>query len=77
MSTVRDESAITEISIAPDGRVYVFGASAEVLEVMAGIAPGDRLLAQRIRHARGTAAEPLAGPTGDSMVHGNGTSKRE
>ncbi len=47
-----DESAISEISIAADGRLYVFGASQEVLEVMASLNTRDRALRQRVEHAR-------------------------
>lgn len=34
-----DETAITEITIEPDGRIFVFGMSREVLELLATICP--------------------------------------
>jgi hypothetical protein len=39
-----DETVLTEITIQPDGRVYVFGASREVLEVLDLISPHDSRL---------------------------------
>ncbi|HEY8749708.1 MAG TPA: hypothetical protein VIM11_17125 [Tepidisphaeraceae bacterium] len=45
-----DETSITEITIQPDGRIYVFGTSRQVLEVLQVLNPGDarlgRLVAQ-------------------------------
>ena len=40
-------STETEIHIAPDGRVFVFGLSKQVLEVLSGLCPGDRALQRR------------------------------
>lgn len=49
-----EETAITEITIQPDGRVYVFGTSRQSLEVLESLNPRDpklkRLLSQ-VRHA--------------------------
>jgi hypothetical protein len=39
-----DETVLTEIILQPDGRVYVFGASREVLEVLDLISPHDSRL---------------------------------
>ena len=47
-----DESSMTEISILPDGRVYLFGASREVLELLHAIPLGDPALAERIECLR-------------------------
>ncbi len=35
------ESDVTDIEIAPDGRLFIFGASREVLELLAGIGFGQ------------------------------------
>ena len=47
---VEDETAITEITIQPDGRIYVFGLSLEVAEVLSGLCPAghaiERLVAR-------------------------------
>ena len=34
-----DETAITEITIQPDGRIFVFGLSLEVAQVLAELCP--------------------------------------
>jgi len=51
-----DETLTTELTIAPDGRVYVFGTSREMLEVLETLKPHDpklqRLLA-RVREIEG------------------------
>lgn len=52
-----EETALTEITIQPDGRVYVFGASREVLEVLDLISPHDsrlRAILDCTRHVGGT-----------------------
>jgi hypothetical protein len=46
--TAEDESAISEISIAADGRMYVFGASPQILEIMAILNERDAALRQRV-----------------------------
>jgi hypothetical protein len=40
-----DESMVTEITIQPDGRVYVFGMSRPVLEILGHLEPDN----ERIR----------------------------
>lgn len=47
-----DETSITEITIHPDGRVYVFGTSRGALELLEQLRPDDpkvRLLLGRVR----------------------------
>ena len=39
MSNIEDETAITEITIQPDGRIYVFGLSLEVAQALSGLCP--------------------------------------
>jgi hypothetical protein len=44
-----DETNITDIELLPDGRVYVFGASAEVLDVLNQMQHGaDPAVADRL-----------------------------
>ena len=50
--TTEDETRITEITIQPDGRVYVFGASRQVLEVLEALHPGDEKLLRLLGHIR-------------------------
>ncbi|MEQ9379780.1 MAG: hypothetical protein RJP95_02875 [Pirellulales bacterium] len=46
----KDECNITEIEVLPDGRVCVFGTSAEVLAVLQGLDPDENSpLARRLR----------------------------
>lgn len=47
-----DETAISEITILPDGRVYVLGASQQVLQTLEVISPNDAVLKQRLGHIR-------------------------
>jgi hypothetical protein len=44
-----DETNITDIELLPDGRVYVFGASAEVLDVLDQLQSGaDPVVTDRL-----------------------------
>jgi hypothetical protein len=45
-----DETTITEISILPDGRVCVFGASRSVLEALAELESRDGHARERAEH---------------------------
>jgi hypothetical protein len=47
-----DETAITEISFLPDGRVCVFGMSREVLQLLGELALGDPALSRRYEQLR-------------------------
>ena len=46
--TVEDDSSVSEITILPDGRVCLFGASQQVLETLEAIPWGDPALKSRI-----------------------------
>ena len=46
--SLEDDSSISEINILPDGRVCLFGASQQVLEVLDAIPLGDPALRNRI-----------------------------
>jgi hypothetical protein len=47
-----DETHLTEITIQPDGRVYVFGLSRQVLELLGDLRPRDASLGRLLRQAR-------------------------
>ena len=47
-----DETTITEITIEPDGRVYVFGTSRQVLDVLERLCPGDAQLGRLLGQVR-------------------------
>jgi hypothetical protein len=48
---VDDETLMSEITIQPDGRLYVFGTSREVLEVLDLLCPGDAHVARLLDQA--------------------------
>ena len=55
MLEAEDETAITEITIQPDGRIYVFGLSLEVAQVLSGLCPAgtsDRPTGRQVRTAK-------------------------
>ncbi len=66
--SLQDETTITEITIQPDGRIYVFGTSRQVLEVLEDLGPTDVRLSQLLRHVR--AAENTAAAA--AMVNSEG-----
>ena len=43
-----EESAITEITIAPDGRIFVFGLSRPVIDILDRLHPNDSRLKQLV-----------------------------
>lgn len=43
-----DETAITELTFLPDGRICLFGASREVLELLGSLQLGDAALDSRL-----------------------------
>lgn len=46
MSDATDQDRMTEITIAPDGRVFVFGLSQPVLQILRELNPADRRVRQ-------------------------------
>jgi hypothetical protein len=54
-----DETAITEITIRPDGRIYVFGMSQEVLRALAVLCPNDSAIQGRL-HRVSSLKVPIA-----------------
>lgn len=53
-----DETAITEITLLPDGRLCLFGASRQVLELLADLHLGDESLHLRLAALRYAEARP-------------------
>jgi hypothetical protein len=52
-----DETRTTEITILPDGRICLFGASRAVLEILGGMRLGDAALDQRLAYLRALDAQ--------------------
>ena len=54
---ISDETHVTELTIAPDGRIYIFGTSRQILDVVRSLRPSEatakRLLA-RVRDVEAT-----------------------
>lgn len=46
------EKNITELTIAPDGRVFAFGTSRPILEVLEALQPRDEKLQRLLEHVR-------------------------
>ncbi|MCC7083403.1 MAG: hypothetical protein IT427_00170 [Pirellulales bacterium] len=58
LSTI-DETNMTELEIGPDGRVYVFGASPEVLKILENLRVEDESLLERLELGRSGQAIPI------------------
>lgn len=46
-----DETTMTELEIAPDGRIYVFGASAAILKVLESVGLHGQAIDTRLQAA--------------------------
>ena len=55
---VDNEKNITELTIAPDGRVFVFGTSRPILEVLEALQPRDQKLQCLLEHVRRLESSP-------------------
>jgi len=45
-----DETSLTELELMPDGRIFVFGASGPILEILSQLqAPDDRSVTSRLQ----------------------------
>jgi hypothetical protein len=47
-TNTEDETAITEITIQPDGRIFVFGLSLEVAQVLEGLCPAGHAIGRMV-----------------------------
>ena len=52
LEIVHDETEITELTIGCDGRIYVFGLSQQILEVLKAIAPVDPTILRLAAHLK-------------------------
>ena len=50
-----NENNVTDLTIAPDGRVFAFGTSRSVLEVLAALRPDDERVRALLSHVRSMA----------------------
>jgi hypothetical protein len=64
-----DETDVTEITILPDGRVYVFGLSGQVLEVLQTLQTGDERV-QRLLATAGAVSADVPGLNGGGWTNG-------
>lgn len=60
--SLEDDSSISEINILPDGRVCLFGASRQVLEILDAISLGDPSLKSRVDRLDTTEVQQPAEP---------------
>ena len=51
MTETVDETNLTEITIQPDGRIFVFGASLPVLQILQSLQPNDPRISAILRQA--------------------------
>ena len=70
-----EETNVTDIELLPDGRIYVFGTSAEVLAVLDELQGGkDAAIARRLPHGGNSAAkEQSPQPVTSEAPHGQPT----
>ena len=62
-----DETAVTEMTFLPDGRICLFGASREILELLGSLRLGDASLNSRLA-ALASSAHP-SNPRSNSLDH--------
>lgn len=51
-TSLDNEKNTTELTIAPDGRVFVFGTSRPILEILAALQPADEKVRRLLEHVR-------------------------
>lgn len=51
-AAIKDETTLTEITIQPDGRVYIFGTSRQVLDILVDLNPHSPWLKQLMGQVR-------------------------
>jgi len=56
---IEDETQVTELTIMPDGRVFVFGTSRQILEILHELDPHDEKLNRVLERARDIEQAPL------------------
>jgi len=55
-----NEKNITELTIAPDGRIFVFGTSRAILEVLEALQPRDEKLQCLLKQVRRLESSPAS-----------------
>jgi hypothetical protein len=75
--TPEDDSAISEISILPDGRVCLFGASQQVLEMLYAIPLGDPALESRLDRLGAPGVRPAVQPNEACSTQSDDTGKNQ
>ena len=58
MPACEDETDLTEITIQPDGRIYVFGASRQVVQMLWKLSPADQRLPRLLSRGQWTGHKP-------------------
>ncbi|HEV3007183.1 MAG TPA: hypothetical protein VGX78_22125 [Pirellulales bacterium] len=72
-----DETRTTEITILPDGRICLFGASRAVLEILGEMRLGDAALDQRLAYLRALDAQTTRTVSSETVdVAGTGAEGR-
>lgn len=67
-----DETMVTDITLMPDGRVYVFGTSRAVLELLAELDPTDGHVRQLLETAAEADRSGVADAVGIRVGRGDG-----
>jgi hypothetical protein len=64
-----DETSLTEFEIGPDGRIYVFGASPGVLEILDSLGLGGNEIQHRLAHVQSPGSNHATAAQCDSERH--------
>lgn len=72
-----DETAVSEITILPDGRIFVLGASRPVLEILAVLGPEDAGLKRRLEHLGARECGGNLEKMGDVKISGRWTNSSQ
>ncbi len=64
-----DETNLTEIELMPDGRIFLFGASRQILEILSDLGLDDQALRSRLHHLEslGTNESDATGRPGQTV----------
>jgi len=60
-ASIEDETTLTEITIQPDGRVYIFGTSRQVLDILVDLNPHSPWLKQFMGQVRSMESSQAGG----------------
>ncbi len=65
LSTSSEETSVTDIEISPDGRIFLFGVSPQVLQILYDCGLTDQSLKNRLDSSNSPVSEPSV-QSGDS-----------